>query len=70
MSTLVRPAVGAIAFLTRVPLGRFVDVHAEDIARGAWLFPLVGAAVGGAAGLIADATASWLPPPWMLVRCV
>jgi len=61
VSGLVRPAVGAIAFLTRVPLGRVVDVRAEDVARGAWLFPLVGAAVGGAAGLIADATASWLP---------
>jgi adenosylcobinamide-GDP ribazoletransferase len=62
MSEALRPAAGALTFLTRLPLGRFVQVEADDVARGAWLFPIVGAAVGGAAGLLADLTAGPLPP--------
>jgi adenosylcobinamide-GDP ribazoletransferase len=62
VSEPLRPAVAALAFLTRVPLGRWVRVEAADVARGAWLFPLVGGVVGGAAGLLADVAAGWLPP--------
>jgi adenosylcobinamide-GDP ribazoletransferase len=62
VSDALRPAAGAITFLTRAPLGRFVRVDARDVARGAWLFPAVGGAVGGACGLLADVTAAWLPP--------
>jgi adenosylcobinamide-GDP ribazoletransferase len=58
---VLRPAVAAVAFLTRVPLGRWVDVDARDVARGAWLFPAVGGAVGGASGLLADVAAERLP---------
>jgi adenosylcobinamide-GDP ribazoletransferase len=61
VSEALRPAAAALAFLTRVPLGRWVRVEAGDVARGAWFFPVVGAAVGGAAGLAADVTAAWLP---------
>ena len=43
-----RSALAAIAFLTRVPVGRFVTLTPEDVARAAPLFPLVGAAVGAA----------------------
>jgi adenosylcobinamide-GDP ribazoletransferase len=62
MSDVLRPVVAAMSFLTRVPLGRWVPVDAEDVARGAWLFPVVGGAVGGGAGLLADIAAGWLPP--------
>ena len=62
MSASLRSAAGAVAFLTRVPIGRWVRIDADDVARGAWLFPVVGAAVGGAAGLLADLTAGRLPP--------
>ena len=62
MSEALRPAAAALAFLTRVPVGRWVRVEAVDVGRGAWLFPVVGAAVGGVAGLVADVTAGWLPP--------
>jgi adenosylcobinamide-GDP ribazoletransferase len=61
MSDALRPAVGAVTFLTRAPLGRLVRVEARDVARGAWLFPVVGGAVGGICGLLADVTADWLP---------
>jgi adenosylcobinamide-GDP ribazoletransferase len=61
VSDALRPAAGAITFLTRAPLGKLVDVDARDVARGAWLFPVVGGAVGGACGLLADVSAAWLP---------
>jgi adenosylcobinamide-GDP ribazoletransferase len=61
MTDALRPAAGAITFLTRAPLGRLVHLDARDVARGAWLFPAVGGVVGGACGLLADVTASWLP---------
>src|SRR5262245_11857332 len=61
MTEALRPAAAAVAFLTRVPLGRVVSVDAGDVGRGAWLFPAVGGLVGGTAGLLADVTAAWLP---------
>jgi adenosylcobinamide-GDP ribazoletransferase len=61
MTNALRPTAAAITFLTRAPLGRFVRVDAGDVARGAWLFPAVGGAVGGACGLLADVVAAWLP---------
>jgi adenosylcobinamide-GDP ribazoletransferase len=45
-----RAAAAAVTFLTRVPLGRAVALDAADVARGALLFPLVGAGVGAVAG--------------------
>ena len=48
-----RAAAAAITFLTRIPLGRLISVDSSDIARGAPLFPLVGAAVGAAAAGVA-----------------
>jgi adenosylcobinamide-GDP ribazoletransferase len=61
MSSFVRAALGPVAFLTRVPVGRLVALDAVDVARGAALFPLVGAAVGGAAGVLADLLVPDLP---------
>jgi len=57
----LRAGAGAVTFLTRVPLGRFVRVDARDVARGAVLFPVVGAGVGAIAGGIALAAAHVLP---------
>jgi adenosylcobinamide-GDP ribazoletransferase len=42
---------GAVSFLTRVPVGGAVG--AEEVARGAVLFPLVGAGVGALSGGLA-----------------
>jgi adenosylcobinamide-GDP ribazoletransferase len=50
---VVRAAVGAVTFLTRLPLGRLVAAGPEDVARGAPLFPVVGAAAGAAGAGIA-----------------
>src|SRR5215217_2127639 len=49
----VRAAAAAVTFLTRVPIGRAVTLDGMDVARGAVLFPLVGAGVGVAAGAVA-----------------
>jgi adenosylcobinamide-GDP ribazoletransferase len=61
MREALRPAAAALTFLTRVPLGRAVRIEAEDVTRGAWLFPVVGGVVGGLGGLLADVAADWVP---------
>src|SRR4051794_26047351 len=45
-----RAAAAAVTFLTRVPLARTWALDGAGVARGAFLFPLVGAGVGAAAG--------------------
>jgi adenosylcobinamide-GDP ribazoletransferase len=57
----VRAGAGAVSFLTRVPVGRVVDVDAADVARGAVAFPLVGAGVGAVTGGVALAAAQVFP---------
>jgi adenosylcobinamide-GDP ribazoletransferase len=57
----VRGAAGAVAFLTRVPVGAWVKLDARDVARGSVFFPLVGAVVGAASGLVAVGIARVLP---------
>jgi adenosylcobinamide-GDP ribazoletransferase len=57
-----RAAVAAVTFLTRVPLGRRIEVDATDVGRGAVLFPLVGAGIGAFAGLAAAGLEGPLPP--------
>jgi len=48
----MRGASAALAFLTRVPVGRAVAFDGADVARGVWAFPLVGALVGLGAGAV------------------
>lgn len=57
-----RSVAAAIAFLTRLPLGRRIDLDGRDVARGALLFPLVGAAIGAAVGGSAILAERALPP--------
>ena len=56
----LRGLVAAVAFLTRVPVGRALELDATDVARGGALFPVVGAGVGAVAGGIADGLAGSL----------
>jgi adenosylcobinamide-GDP ribazoletransferase len=49
----LRTAIGALAFLTRIPVGRLIELDSRDVARGAPLYPLVGAGVGALVGLTA-----------------
>jgi adenosylcobinamide-GDP ribazoletransferase len=57
----VRSAIAALTFLTAVPVGRRAAIAPADLRRGIVLFPVVGAAVGAATGLVAWAAAQVLP---------
>src|SRR5581483_3157637 len=57
-----RPPAAALAFLTRVPVARLVALDGRDVARGAALFPLVGAGIGAAVGGAAAGLVHALPP--------
>jgi adenosylcobinamide-GDP ribazoletransferase len=59
--TSIRAAAAAVAFLTRVPIGRWLVLGPEDVGRGATLFPVVGAGIGALAGLAAAGLESQLP---------
>lgn len=61
MTRALRPAVAAVSFLTRIPVPRAGEISGDDIVRGASLFPVVGAVVGGLSGLLADVAAEQLP---------
>src|SRR5579862_7484294 len=59
----LRGLAAAFAFLTRVPVGRWVDLDAADVARGGALFPLVGAGIGLVVGGVAQSTSGALTAP-------
>jgi adenosylcobinamide-GDP ribazoletransferase len=54
--------VAATAFLTRIPIGRAVEVDGRAVARAAPLYPLVGGVIGALGGAVIDVTAGPLPP--------
>lgn len=56
---IVAAALGAVAFLTRAPVGRWADA---DLASAAPLFPAVGALIGAAVGGAATLLTMVLPP--------
>jgi adenosylcobinamide-GDP ribazoletransferase len=62
LSALARAPVAAVAFLTRIPVGRRFAFDGLDVGRGAALFPLVGAGLGLVSGLAADALVPTFPP--------
>jgi adenosylcobinamide-GDP ribazoletransferase len=51
----LRGLAAAVAFLTRVPVGRWIELDAADVARGGALFPLVGAGIGTVVGGLTQA---------------
>ncbi len=59
----LRGFAAAISFLTRIPLGRWTELDAADVARGGAFFPVVGAAIGTVVGAIAQSTDSSLTAP-------
>jgi adenosylcobinamide-GDP ribazoletransferase len=58
----LRGAAAALAFLTRVPVGRRVALDGEDLGRAGPAFPLVGAGLGAVVGGIAASLSGPLSP--------
>jgi adenosylcobinamide-GDP ribazoletransferase len=56
----LRACAAAVSFLTRIPIGRWITVQADDVRRSGAAMPLVGAAVGAAVGATADGLADGL----------
>ena len=60
----LRALAAAVCFLTRLPLGRWITVDGDDVARAGAVFPLIGAgtgaAVGGVALALAHGLSAWL----------
>lgn len=52
MADRLAEAATALAWLTRLPVGRLLPDPAPSLARAAWAFPLAGLAVGGIAALV------------------
>jgi adenosylcobinamide-GDP ribazoletransferase len=59
----LRGLAAAMAFLTRVPVGRRIQLEAADVARGGAVFPLVGAGIGAAVGGVVQALSGPLTAP-------
>jgi adenosylcobinamide-GDP ribazoletransferase len=59
----LRGLAAAVAFLTRVPIGRWVSLDGADVARGAALFPLVGAGIGAVIGGVTQVLSGPLTTP-------
>ena len=62
MRETARALLAAVAFLTRIPVGRAVALDGDDVRRGGAFFPLVGLVVGGATAAVAWASDDRLPP--------
>lgn len=51
----MKSLAAALSFLTRLPVGRWIEFNSNDVARSAGWFPLIGILVGGiCAGLAAS----------------
>jgi len=59
----LRGFAAAVSFLTRIPVGRWIELDGADVARGGALFPLVGAGIGTVVGGIAQAAGGTLTAP-------
>src|SRR4051794_11354725 len=62
VSAELRGVAGALSFLTRVPIGRWIALDANDVARGGAFFPLVGAGIGVVTGGLAHLLVHSLTP--------
>jgi adenosylcobinamide-GDP ribazoletransferase len=61
-ATELRGVAAAVSFLTRIPVGRWLELGGADVARGAAVFPLVGLGIGAVVGGIAQGTGHALTP--------
>ena len=66
----MRAPSAAVAFLTRLPIGRFVSFDSGDVAHSASWFPVVGLLIGAICGGAAFVLRGHLPPTLVAVLLV
>lgn len=64
----MRSLAAAVAFLTRIPVGRFIPCDAKDVARSSGWFPLVGILLGAICGAAALPLRGHLP--WAFLAAI
>ena len=62
--------LGAIVFLTRIPVGELYVFRAEELPRSAVYFPLVGLLIGALAGTVLCCARAFFPPLVAAVLCM
>jgi adenosylcobinamide-GDP ribazoletransferase len=66
----VNSFIGALMFLTRVPVSRYYVFRAEDLPRSATYFPIVGLLIGLLAGLVLFCAELLVPPILAVLFCM
>jgi len=62
--------LGAVVFLTRIPVGNLYIFRAEDLPRSAVYFPIVGSLIGLLAGAVLFCTQQVLPAMVAVLLCM
>ncbi|MDQ3622925.1 MAG: adenosylcobinamide-GDP ribazoletransferase [Verrucomicrobiota bacterium] len=62
--------LAAVMFLTRIPVGSLPQFRADQLARSAVYFPLIGMAVGAAGALVVLAAQPFFPPLIAALLCM
>ena len=66
----VNSFLGAVVFLTRIPVGSLYHFQRTSLSRSVIYFPLVGALIGSAGGIILAATHAFLPASIAVLLCM
>jgi adenosylcobinamide-GDP ribazoletransferase len=66
----VNSFLGAVVFLTRIPVGSLYNFQRTSLSRSVIYFPLVGALIGSAGGIILAAAHACLPASIAVLLCM
>jgi len=66
----VNSFLGAVVFLTRIPVGSLYNFQRTSLSRSVIYFPLVGALIGSAGGIILAAAHAFLPASIAVLLCM
>lgn len=66
----VNSFLGAVVFLTRIPVGSLYHFQRTNLSRSVIFFPLVGPLIGSAGGIILAATHAFLPASIAVLLCM
>lgn len=66
----VNSFLGAVVFLTRIPVGSLYNFQSTSLSRSVIYFPLVGALIGSAGGIILVAAHAFFPASIAVLLCM